>query len=683
MGIQPLSLPGQAHRQVTLWNQMRRTQVELKIRLRRNSGSNKSGDKVNTTPRKTKKQRKDVITGGNANQLKKMYESEGRSMQLFLNKHKEGDSWAGTEDSETDTEVSVAIRPQRSHNTRPSVDAEQTNDASSGRGANALPKESDLINNVLKAGAATSTLYKRVETSTAKKSSENSDSAMKEIRELEAKVAEKEEGTLERMFLEMRLDIKKDNIRLTKKIDSVTKTASNLDAEVRSLKEIQKEMDTRVNFTQDTQEEEKVRLNAAIKDIEGLNDQICVLQWLLQKQDQIIQLSKHNEEENKMRTMRNNLLILGLDEEDPETEASTAQMVTNFFTQTMKIEKNIPLQKASQIGKASPHTVLVQLQEEKDKGEVFKHVENLKGVTNSKDKPYFINNQLTPAKQEEEHRYRKMIKHHVSLAGVGKKDMKMHKGGLKVDGLKFVPPIKPPGVYETVFPLDRAHVDCMHVCKGDNQYKEGCKFIGYCVHIGSLADIRAAYTKVKRIHPSALHIACAYRIPGLDHVHLRGYVDDGEHGAGRAIYKVLEDTNSFNKAVFVVCHYRNKHLGPARFQLMSAAAKSSIAKFNSSAPGNNSSNHQDHRPPPEEGNNHPWQAATGGLSGHRNCEYINATSPHPFDTFKGSLESWGSQESLTTGVPTTWSKISSVAANFRVHANSLDSNTSGSFASAR
>ena len=236
--------------------------------------------------------------------------------------------------------------------------------------------------------------------------------------------------------------------------------------------------------------------------------------------------------------------------------------------------------------------------------------------------------------------------------------MELRKGELYIDSNKFILPVSPPQISEAVYPLDKAHVDRISLCKGDVQMKGGSHFIGYSVTINSVADVRAAYTKVKRTHPNALHIACAYRLPGVNFVNLRGYEDDDEHGAGYTIYKVLEDKNVFNKAVYVVRHFGNKHIGPVRFQLISAATKTALAHACSDgtrekeltntqrpvAPATS----MERRPLVEPRFNVEQTVSTMGPSDNRNQGYVNATSPQPFLLAKSS---WGSHDSVNETLP--------------------------------
>ena len=125
-------------------------------------------------------------------------------------------------------------------------------------------------------------------------------------------------------------------------------------------------------------------------------------------------------EEAKLNEVRNNSLISGLDEEDDEDVTATTQLVTEFFSQTMKVEENIDIKSANRIGKANPRTILVRLQNVKDKGAIFKKVSNLKEVRKSKDGPYYINNQLPPCLQERQQRFQQIMKYNAGLTGAAR-----------------------------------------------------------------------------------------------------------------------------------------------------------------------------------------------------------------------------------------------------------------------
>ena len=348
-----------------------------------------------------------------------------------------------------------------------------------------------------------------------------------------------------------------------------------------------------------------------------------------------------------------NFCIVNEAGEDEEGEVSTASLVKRFFKEEMKIADDITIVEATRIGNADSKTILVKLQDVKDKGVIFKNERNLKDLRNSKGKLYYINNQLTQANQEKECKYRKIIRHNASLAGMGKRNMVLKKGNLLIDGQVFREPVVPPGIAEVVYPCDQKHVDRMSVHAGDIQCKDICKFQGYCVEAVSLADVRATYTKICRLHLSALHIACAYRLPGPDHANLCGYEDDGEHGAERTIHQVLEDKNVFNKAIYVVRDYGNRHLGKIRFQMFSAAAKTALIKHAVNQDHKKSRIHNSVGPAPQNAGGKSLNLAGGSSipanvvgKAMRDHAYITATSPHPFH----QNPSWGNVESRNTNL---------------------------------
>ena len=219
-----------------------------------------------------------------------------------------------------------------------------------------------------------------------------------------------ENGTMERMFLDMQIAMKKDNMEMMAKIDGVVNTTNKLYIEVNTLKSDNKEMNTRLQNVQDIQEDHGDKLSKTSSEIELLKDQVRMLQGVTQRQNQSMGLMKIKSDSTHYRSMKDELFISGLEEEgEGESEVTTAELVTGFFTQTMKITEPIVISEAKRVGKASPKTVSVKLKNSQDKGVIFKHVKNLKGVRNNRDGEYYINNSLPPEQQERRRKYRTLI----------------------------------------------------------------------------------------------------------------------------------------------------------------------------------------------------------------------------------------------------------------------------------
>ena len=485
-----------------------------------------------------------------------------------------------------------------------------------------------------------------------------------EISALEQKISNTGAESMERMLLEMRLDMKKDLLRMMSQVGKVVHTADQLVTDVSDLKEAKSQVESRLIGIETIQVEDKVTINNLSTNVTQLQDQMRIMNGVMQKYSQSQMLDDTKEDIMKMQAVRDNLLISGLDEEKDETATTTAELVAGFFAHTMKIpaSTSIKIKSAERIGKAEPKMVKVKLQDGKDKQTIFKHAKNLKDARNAKDSPFYVNNQLTPKRQESERWARYLMKHNASLTGVGKRTMTMKRGQLLIDGSPYFAAVHPPSVSETIFPLDEKHVKRIQVYRGDNQHKGNCLFVGYAVHVSTVGDVRAAYTKITRIHSSALSVSCGYRIAGLDFVGLRGCADDKEHGAGRTLYFMLEGMDMFNMAVFCVRHFGNKHLGPVRFQIMKDAVSSAINLFKSKQGS------QENQVTREDDSEVTFKKPTASNHG-----YFAAASPRPFASLRGAqggadlTETWGSiQDESSSTLGDTWFEN-------RPRTNSLDS----------
>ena len=74
----------------------------------------------------------------------------------------------------------------------------------------------------------------------------------------------------------------------------------------------------------------------------------------------------------------------------------------------------------------------------------------------------------------------------------------------------------------------------------------------------------------------ATHNIYAYRIQKDDGKVIEGSVDDGEHGAGYQILKLLRDRGEVNVMTIVTRWFGSKHLGPRRFECIRVSAESAL-----------------------------------------------------------------------------------------------------------
>ena len=234
--------------------------------------------------------------------------------------------------------------------------------------------------------------------------------------------------------------------------------------------------------------------------------------------------------------------------------------------------------------------------------------------------------------------------------------MRITNGELYVDGRVYEPPVVPPDIRETIFPLDPVHIQRIKTTKGETHRKGNCCFIGYSAEVKDIGDVRAAYTKVTQLNAQALHVMCAFRLPGADIINLCGYEDNGEHGGVRVMFQILEECEIYHRAIFVVRYFGNRHLGQARFQLIAAAVRTAItaSSFNSIL--------QQHQV--------PWKPKEKlDKTSRTNPGYVAAVSPKPF-----TQQSWGSRESLVSN-PEEQRDIP-VSRSLRPRANSVNARPS-------
>ena len=227
----------------------------------------------------------------------------------------------------------------------------------------------------------------------------------KELTLLEKKLELLQDGSMEKMLLEMKLDAKKENIKTKKFMLSMMRQHKINSDTVTSLKDecsaLKKGIEG-VAGVQDSQQESVKQVN---DEITKVCEELSILTGLVQRQAmKINHLQEHNEAKEG-RNMRQNLVIQGLEYGKEDNEESIKEIVTNFFSQTMKIRKNIAIQLILRSGSEEHLALVISLQNLKDKGVIFKNVKNIIGIKNNANNSYFVSDQLTFEKQEEQRRY--------------------------------------------------------------------------------------------------------------------------------------------------------------------------------------------------------------------------------------------------------------------------------------
>ena len=72
-----------------------------------------------------------------------------------------------------------------------------------------------------------------------------------------------------------------------------------------------------------------------------------------------------------------------------------------------------------------------------------------------------------------------------------------------------------------------------------------------------------------------------FLLPGTNKAYDQGYLDDGEHGGGRRLMRLLTNQDMYGVTVVVVRHYGQQLLGKQRFEIITQAASSVLENLRS------------------------------------------------------------------------------------------------------
>ena len=268
-------------------------------------------------------------------------------------------------------------------------------------------------------------------------------------------------------------------------------------------------------------------------------------------------------------------------------------------------------------------------------------MKNIIGLKNNHDENYYVNNQLTFEKQEEQRRFHMIKKENKERLDVDKATLTFKQGKLLINGERYRKKVIFPEVNEMVKPSQPEIIANLYQTKGELVGAGKCKFYGISQEVRNLEDVRNGYIKARRAHPGALHVVSAHNLPG-GRFQNRDFDDCGEPGAGRALRNLLLSNNVTHRAVFIARYYGGSKIGPARFDAYRNVAISAIShsSYNCIVKKNqfplNTDNKKDGRKPRQQSVNNKKDPATkenaraASVSG-----YQRAASPIPYSTSHG------------------------------------------------
>ena len=213
------------------------------------------------------------------------------------------------------------------------------------------------------------------------------------------------------------------------------------------------------------------------------------------------------------------------------------------------------------------------------KERIFKNVKNLKEKVDANNQPYYINKQLPEMLAERNREIRQVIteqkKKEEGISPRDRSKIEVRNRKVYIDEVEVVKYLKPVSCVE-LFPdkAERDKQDKMILATADPVVEQESLFQAYAYKTGQMHEVRRAYRKIRRLHPSSDHIMAAYVL----RTH-KGFQDDGEHGAAHRLLKLIQEEEMNNIYVFVVRNFGGTHLGQCRFEIIRECGKQAISRI--------------------------------------------------------------------------------------------------------
>ena len=352
-------------------------------------------------------------------------------------------------------------------------------------------------------------------------------------------------------------------------LSDVNKSLHDIKKEVGDMKVAKQHTEGKV----DAMEFEIERLNEEIQISENKRkqdeDKIQLMSGSLMKFEQQMISMQKKITTMESRSMRANLLVSGIPEEEQE---DCIEKCNTFLHDELKLhEETIHIKRAHRLGKKKEgvtRQMVMKLKNPGQKGTIFQNTKNLKGTNK------YVNDQLPEEMDEAKRRQRQIVAANKKLPPAFKQTMQIEKGtlfiGEKNKGRKkYSPPIETPTMEQVLNLTQEEITDLEEVSlyKSRMVDEQNSKFQVYGAVASNKTQIRKYYLHLKIKHINATHISMVYRLAGHDKAGDEGYCDDGEYGLGRRLLKHLIDNDKKQMVFFAVRNYGGTNVNQKRFQI--------------------------------------------------------------------------------------------------------------------
>ena len=276
----------------------------------------------------------------------------------------------------------------------------------------------------------------------------------------------------------------------------------------------------------------------------------------------------------KMRSMRDNIIIKGVDEDTNETWEKTKEKVVSVLKDKLRMPDISPLniERAHRSGTKSAESrsrAIVAKLSPGVRDSIFGYVKNLEDHPSIK-----IQEQLPPEVQQKRN---KLWPKFIEAKRDKNNRVKWMADKLMINGQLITADEKD----VDIDPNTHLNSD-ITVVHTDHKSENGSTVMAHAASITSQQDISAVLANLfqDRLIASADHNMYAYRIGRSSNLK-ESFFDDKEHGAGSSLLKLLQEERSSNVIVVVSRWFGGKHLGPRRFELFNETAKEALGSLES------------------------------------------------------------------------------------------------------
>ena len=309
-----------------------------------------------------------------------------------------------------------------------------------------------------------------------------------------------------------------------------------------------------------------------------LRNEISELKCRLQLSEGLIeqQRSKISQQSEQIldvtaRTMRDNIIVQGIPEDDRETWEQTKEKVKQFIENDLKIKPgDVLIDRAHRSGTKGrgPRQIVAKLMNQESKDLIFQNVKQLAT------KPHLKIQEQFPAEINE--RRKRLWPKFKSAKEVRTNKVSWSLDKLIINGVTHT-------AYDDNQPIEPKNVSDIVVHHTQHLTEDGSTFMGHSAKVTCKTEVSDVMAKIlqDRSLAGATHNMYAYRIAAQDGQMIEGHKDDGEHGASYRLLKMLRDGKIENAMTVVTRWYGNRHMGPKRFQCIEQSAESALRIINS------------------------------------------------------------------------------------------------------